>query len=166
MFAIQRLRQGSDIRFDSVVTVFSDVISPGKMLYASLEYVDMYGLNWGETMMPPIIAIIPGLSKLLGADSIMGSAEVLTNYMTPTGQFWGGMGTTIIADIFISFGGIGVVVFLYCLGMFVHKKWNNSMINLLVETSLASSCIFMARSSFFLPVRSIIWSLLLSEVKF
>lgn len=165
MFAIQRLRQGiSDLRFNSVVTVFSDVISPGKMLYASLEYVDKYGLNWGETMMPPIIAIIPGLSKLLGEDTVVGSAEVLTNYMTPAGQYWGGMGTTIIADVYISFGGIGVIVFFYCLGMFVHKRWKNSMTNLLVEISLASSCIFMARSSFFLPMRSIIWSLLFCAI--
>lgn len=156
MFSIQRIRANNEVHIDSLFFLFSDVIAPSRTLYASMEYVDKLGLNYGQTMLPQVIGVFPGLSRFLGDWTTVGSAETMTRYLAD-GTTNSGLGTTIIVDIYICFGFIGVVLLMMFLGWFVHKRWKSPIFEMVVQVSLMSSCLFMGRSAYLLPLHEIIW---------
>lgn len=159
MFAIQRVRSGYDVEVDSMLFLFSDIIAPSQTLYAAFEYVDKFGFNYGQTMLPPIIGIIPGLGTALGSWTTVGSAETMTRYLAD-GVNSSGLGTTIIVDVYLCFGFGGVVLLLYILGKFVHKQWKSPQTHLIIQTALMASSIFMGRSTYLLPLHGILWGLM------
>lgn len=156
MFSIQRLRSHSDVQIDSLFFLLSDVIAPSRTLYASMEYVDKMGLNYGQTMLPQVIGVFPGLSSYLGDWTTVGSAETMTRYLAD-GTTNSGLGTTIIVDIYICFGFLGVVFLMMYLGWFVHKRWKSPLFEMVVRVSLMSSCLFMGRAAYLLPLHEIVW---------
>lgn len=160
MYAIQIIRQGSSTYSTSLFRILSDVIAPSQTFLASLEYVDKFGINYGQSFMPSIYGLIPGLATFIGDSAKVGSAEILTSYLYD-GTNNSGLGTTVIADIYLSFGFIGVVILMFMLGWLVHKTWKNSMNDMLIQVSLFSACVFMGRSVYLLPLRFIVWSIVI-----
>ena len=160
MYAIQIIRQGGDTYSTSLFRMLSDVIVPSQTFLASLEYVDKFGLNYGQSFLPSLFGLIPGLATFIGDSAKMGSAEILTGFLYD-GSNNSGMGTTIIADIYLSFGFVGVIILMYFLGCFVHKTWKNTMNDMLIQVSLFSTCVFMGRSAYLSPLRLIVWSIII-----
>ena len=160
MYAIQIIRQGGSTFSTSLFKVLSDIIIPSQTYLASLEYVDKYGINYGQSFLPSIFGLIPGLATFIGDSAKMGSAEILTAYLYD-GTNNSGLGTTIIADIYLSFGLIGVVILMYLLGWLVHKTWKKTMNDMLIQVSLFSTCVFMGRSAYLSPLRLIVWSIII-----
>ena len=163
MYVLQITRQGGNSFNTSFFYLFSDMIIPGNVFYESIGYVEKYGLNYGSTMLPPLISCFPGLSSFLGNWTTVTSAEVMTWYLSGPRET-AGLGTTIFTDIYISFGVVGVPLFMYLLGYYANKKWRNSFYSLVINTAFFSSCLFMCRSSFFLPMRLIFWGLIFSKI--
>ena len=163
MYVLQITRQGGNSFNAGFFYLFSDMIIPGNVFFESVGYVEKNGLNYGLSMMPPLIGCIPGLSSFLGSWTTEGSAEIMTKYLSGAGDVVG-LGTTIFADIYLSFGVIGVPLFMYLLGYYANKKWRNSFYGLVINTAFFSSCLFMCRAGYFLPMRLILWGLLFSKI--
>lgn len=163
MYILQITRQGGNSFNTGFFYLFSDMIIPGNVFFESIGYVEKNGLNYGLSMMPPLIGCIPGLSSILGSWTTEGSAEIMTKYLSGAGDV-AGLGTTIFADIYLSFGVIGVPLFMYLLGYYANKKWRNSFYGLVINTAFFSSCLFMCRAGYFLPMRLILWGLLFSKI--
>lgn len=158
MYAIQIIRQGGDTYSTSLFRMLSDVIVPSQTFLASLEYVDKFGINFGQSFLPSLFGLVPGLATFIGDSARIGSAEIFTSYLDD-GTSLSGLGTTIIADIYISFGFVGVIVLMYFLGWFVHKTWKNSLYDMIIQVSLFSTCIFMGRSAYLSPLRLMVWGI-------
>lgn len=163
MYIVQIYRQGNGVYSTNIFYVLSDMIIPLRSYLGTIDYVDHYGVNYGTTMMPSFYSLIPGLSTVIGNAATTGSAETITRYLTE-GNITSGLGTTIISDIYLSFGAIGVIVFMFVLGKFVHRRWKNPMNDMLIQMGLFSCCVFMGRAAFFSPLRVIIWSMLFSSL--
>lgn len=160
MYAVQIIRQGGDTYSTSLFRMLSDVLIPSQTFIASLEYVDKFGVNYGQSFLPSFFGLVPGLASFIGDSAKMGSAEILTGYLYD-GTSRSGLGTTIIADIYLAFGFVGVVILMYFLGWFVHKTWKNTLNDMLIQVSLFSTCVFMGRSAYLSPLRLIVWSIII-----
>lgn len=162
MYIIQITRTSGSAFSTDFLSLAKDLVIPANCFYGSIEYVDKFGVNLGETMIVPLLGLIPGSTALFGAR--LGSAEVLTRYLFGAQEVTSGLGTTIIADIYISFGVVGVAFFMYWLGALVNKKWKYELTDMLVKAGFYSSCIFICRSQYFLPIRFIIWGLIFTNI--
>ncbi len=163
MYGIQILRQGGDTYTTSVFFLFSDVIAPSRAFIGGLDYVDHFGYTFGVTMLHSFYALIPGLATAIGDSASIGSAEAITMYLAD-GVTTGGLGTTIIVDIYLCFGFIGVIIFMYFGGMLVHRTWKSPINDILIQISLFSCCVFIGRSAYFSPLRLIVWSILFCNI--
>lgn len=164
MYAIQIFRQGGDTySTNSILRLFSDVIAPSRAYLGGFEYVNHYGYTYGVTMLHSFYSLIPGLATFIGESASIGSAEAITYYLAD-GTVTGGLGTTIIADVYISFGFVGVLVFMYYLGWFVHKTWTDPLNDMLIQMAMLSCCVFMGRSAYFSPLRLIVWSIVFCSI--
>ena len=72
-----------------------------------------------------------------------------------------GLGTNIIADLYISFGIVGVCIFMYFLGYIVRKSYLlaklGSIYYMLLYTVLFSLSVYMVRSEFFYGLNIWLW---------
>lgn len=78
--------------------------------------------NKGLTFFPAFFVLIPGLDRLYSSatKNVMGlrSEDVITYLGLGKGEEWG-MGSSAVADVYISFGPIGVIIIFFLLGMFL-----------------------------------------------
>lgn len=166
MSIIQITRTGDSYYSRSLILMFTDITIPSSTLYNTLEYVDTNGITYLKTMLAPLIGCVPGLGSMFSNISNYSSASVLTEYMITDSRMMGvGMGSTIISDIYLGSGIIGVIVLMLMLGRLINVLNNNKGLNYkVVECAFFASCIFMCRSSYFYPARFIIWSVLIMYV--
>lgn len=152
MWIIQNNRAKQDINMGEVnyVMLFTDLTIPSRTLYVGMEYVEKNGYTYGKSMMAGILGVIPKLPSLF-SDSIreMGSAELITNYTYDSlGSFSErrtGLGTTIIADIYLSFGTWGVVCLMFFLGRFVdihQRRANSNVYSLIILAAMLANSVF------------------------
>lgn len=162
MSIIQITRTGDSYYSRSLILMFTDLTIPSSTLYNTLEYVDINGITYLKTMLAPLIGCVPGMGSMFANINSYSSASVLTEYMITDSWMEGvGMGSTIISDLYLGSGIIGVVFFMIILGRWINILNNNKGLNyMIVECAFFASCIFMCRSSYFYPTRFIIWSLL------
>lgn len=164
MYAIQIYRQGGDsLSTNSIIRLFSDIIIPSRAYLGGFEYVEKMGLTYGVSLLHNFYELIPGLGSAVGDSATIGSAEAITTFLFD-GTSSSGLGTTIIADVYISFGFVGVLFFMYYLGWFVHKTWKEPLNDMLIQMAMFSCCVFMGRSAFFSPLRLIVWSIVFCSI--
>ncbi len=81
-------------------------------------YPDIVPYNNGISFFSGMLVLIPGLERIVSSyiqtDSLK-SSEIIT---TLQGTSWG-MGSSIVADVYISFGIIGVIIVFFILGLFI-----------------------------------------------
>ena len=138
--------------------------------YVAMEYVSKNGLTYGRTMLSEPLGIIPFLSSILQYNNTeLSSASFLTDYSYTyiiSNREFIGLGTNIIADIYLSFGGIGVIVLMYLLGKFV--TWamfgaqNLHYYSTIVFTIILSYGAYWIRTGLLHPARTIVWALLIA----
>lgn len=164
MYAIQVFRQGGDTySTNSVIRIFSDIIIPSRAYLGGFEYVEKMGFTYGVSLLHNFYELIPGLGSAIGDSATIGSAEAITSFLSD-GTSSSGLGTTIIADIYISFGFLGVVLFMFFGGMFVHKTWKDPLNDTLIQMALFSCCVFIGRSAYFSPLRLIVWGIVFCSI--
>lgn len=163
MFTIVLMRgynQESDFIFSDLVM---DLVINNRSSYLALEIVDHDGLNFGKSMISPVAAPIPLLQNILInsglKESDLSSSLFFTVYTF--GEFDGfGLGSNIIADIYISWGTIGVILLMFILGFFVNKSRLNLTKNVYYLTAYAvlmSYSVYLVRAEYFVFLRYLIW---------
>lgn len=171
MWAISQMRSSYELNMISNSALFFvDLTVNNRNTYVAMEYVDDEGYTWGRTMLGGPLAIIPFASHILGIDNRkVGSAEVLTDYSFAINH-WNreqiGLGTNIIADIYLSFGLLGVIVLMYLLGKAVNKYLCQAKrldyYSLIVYTVIMAYGIYGVRTGLTHPCRMLVWALVIA----
>ena len=150
----------------------SDLIINNRNLYVGMQYVDdsKHGYTYGYNYIPNILSPIPFLpslfTKYILETSVVDltSQQMLTNYTRDDlgeSSLDYELGTNCVVDVYMAFGLLGVIVFFYCLGIFIKYLEVNMSSN--VKTACAyivlfTGIVFFCRSSFLGPVKNLVWA--------
>lgn len=164
--SLSYMRSG-DGKISNIFDAFIDIIVVNRNTFAAIEYVNNNGYTYGTSMLSYILQPIPfGQSIIFNAFNLdpyyTSSASLLTTEALGYERSLG-LGTNIIADVYLSFGVIGVISFMFFAGWFVAKsKYLASYrINyMIIYTVLVANSVFLVRAEFFYCLQEIIWCLI------
>ena len=102
-------------------------LSVNTLNYALFNVPEKYDYRYGLFQLQYIYGIIPGLagimSKILyGADTQYYSSSKFITYLIQGNRPTYGNGTSVVADFYLDFGVIGVIIGLFLFGLFVRKN--------------------------------------------
>lgn len=154
--------KGNDLGFAN------DLIMNNRSLYFLVEYADNNGYTWGITLLGGILSVIPFASNiflsLTGLPSdYLGSATYNT-YLTLGKIRSIGIGTNVVADVYIAFGLIGALILFYYFGKsikYFRDKSHNDFYAGIIYYALISRVIFTPRSGILLNLQLCIWSIVI-----
>lgn len=126
------LQEGSVVDGYNQMKNILSVMPPTKELSTSVNtlhvamtyYPDKQPFDMGASFLPSFLKIIPGLTgffQLFSGLQMKGSDLIISELFFEGGQIEWGLGSSIIADIYISFGVLGVLLVFYVLGRFI--RW-------------------------------------------
>lgn len=174
MFVIQITRAGDS--FDSSVIsaagVVSDLVIPSRSNFLVFEVINEKGLSYGITTLRGFISSIPSLDSYLntiGIDTkMMGSAYFFTDYTEHMGhEVKTGLGTTLQADLMLSFGWLGLIFFFFIgrgVNVLYMRMKNGHYYSTVVYFSLICFSVFWVRAELSYPFRVFVWSLIMSKI--
>lgn len=118
---------------------------------------DQVDYSYGKTFFPHFFKIIPGLSFLFtiifGNDVLINTSDIITNAFF-SGKPVYGLGSSVVADVYLAFGVLGVIVIFCIFGYFLKYLENrtfclsNSMYSIALSFSCFSSFLYVCRSNF------------------
>ncbi len=165
------LAGANKIEFESGYDTTMELSNSMNTLYRSLSNVPEYhDYFFGQLWLGNLLSSVPFLQNayqgLTGINRYeMGSAQYIT-YLHYGLNPRSGDGTTLIADIYLNFGLIGVIFFMFLLGLFLKKVQNKlnqeSFYWIVIAALLASIAFYMGRSGLFTGVRPILWGLIIT----
>lgn len=144
-----------------------DLIVSNYPLYAGYDYVNEEGYLYGSNMFTYLFAPLPLVPSLMSSLLFDSSPSELTtaNLITKRANSTYGLGTNMVIDIYMAFGFVGVVIFMFFLGFVITFVQVNAFINkfkfVIVHGLLISFSIYLPRASMFDPLRHVIWALFL-----
>lgn len=126
-----------------------------------VNYVDNYGCVYGQNMLFQLLSIIPFaqsfILRLMGGSFAETSSGFYTNYF----DRGSGLGTSLVGDVYYSFGIWGIYLLMFVYGYFVKKINNNqSVYGYLLYLIFTSNAIFAARVEYLYIVRNMSFSLI------
>lgn len=132
--------------------LFLDLIVCARTLYESIDYVSMNSLLFGVSYIPYIFGFIPGggifaTSLLLGKQTKdVNSGYILTDFANAPY----GLGTNMIADMYINFSYVGVAFGMFLFGVLVSRMEScDTKYRMFVYYSLIANSIYIPRASIF-----------------
>lgn len=150
----------------------TDMIINNRNLYVGMQYVDdpKHGYTYGYNYIPNMLSPIPFLPSLftqyiLGTTVVnLTSQQILTNYTRDdlgekTLDYE--LGSNCVADVYMAFGVVGVIVLFYYLGIFVRyleDRMESNVKVVCVYLLLFTGVIFFCRGSFFGPIKNVVWA--------
>ena len=149
------------------VDLFMDLIVNNRNTFVAIDYVDNHGITYGISMLGNIFRIIPMLSgylhPLLGLSVYETTSSLLiTKEALGEGSILG-LGTSIIADIYLAFGVCGVMIFMGILGYFIHYLENkmkyNYIYSIIIYVTLMSYSVTLVRAEYFYSLNQIVISI-------
>ena len=159
------------VKFNSSYDGTLELANSARTLYKSISNVpERHDYFYGKLWVSQLLANIPLAQSLylnISGDKFyeLDSAEYIT-YIT-RGRFstWG-EGTSLIADIYLNFGTIGIIIFMFLLGIFFKKIMNefelkSNLYWIIAGAILASYSFYLGRAGIFYPLRPMLWSILL-----
>ena len=95
----------------------------------------------------------------------LSSGYIITIEALGPNPTWG-LGTNLIADIYMNFGLFGVLIFMFLLGVIIRKlqisvQTKSNILNLVVYLFLLSFSLYMPRTTYFTPLRFVLWSIII-----
>ncbi len=159
------ISDGSDV---GRLGMFTDLIVCTRNLYAAYDIVCTEGFTYGETLLADFLSPIPMLQSFISdifsiPGDFMGSAGFLTYKEFGFGSRLG-LGTHIVADIYLCGGLLSLLLFYY-LGKFVvkarEKMRSGNILWSIVYIGFVGNAIYYARSSFFGNTRLLLWAILI-----
>lgn len=168
MFAILVYRSGGGASAGSLAELAMDLIITNHNTFEALTIVQDHGLSFGRSMLGYTLGVVPFLQNIVfsitGIDPDTATSAMIITEATLGTTDGAGTGTTLIADIYLAFGTVGVVLFMGFLGWFIRKLQNvgrGNIYYLLVYGILMGMSVYIARAEFFYPLKTILWSCLL-----
>lgn len=172
MWIVQNTRAKQDVDFSNLnyAMILTDMTIPSRQTYVAMEYVDDKSITYGKSMSFGVIGVIPKLASCFKESmEELGSAELLTAYtfdnLNRDYTQYTGLGTTMVADTYLAFGGLGVVILMFTLGNFVNVQNARAsalnMYSMLTIAVLLSNSIFLARASYTHFLKYAIWTIVL-----
>jgi oligosaccharide repeat unit polymerase len=153
---------------NSTLDFTNDLVVNNRNLYVLVDYADNHGLTFGLNMLASVIGIIPGAVTLFSNTfnipvDFMTAAGFNTFLEFGLGSTWG-LGGNMVGDVYLSFGFIGVLLAFFFLGIFVSKViscYKTNVSYYITYCILTFSSIYMNRESFFMPLRGILFSIII-----
>lgn len=148
------------------IDFLSDFYINNRSLYSLVGYTINHGYTYGLTLLSGILGVVPFLvgvfCSLTGIHSdFLGSAQF--NSFITLGHIRNvGIGTNIVADIYLAFGLIGVVVIFYIFGKAVSLIKYRSSYNIYYMVAyyiLVGRAMYTCRSGIFMNLQPILWSI-------
>ena len=154
-------------KIGNIYDAFIDIIIVNRNTFAAIEYVNNNGYTYGTSMLSYLLQPIPfGQSIIFNIFNLdpnyMASSKLLTTEALGYDRSIG-LGTNIIADIYLSFGVIGIIIFMFFGGWFVSKaKYlaKYKMNYMVIYAVLIANSVFLVRAEFFYCLQEIIWALI------
>lgn len=168
---VSRSAEGA-FEVNSFVDLFMDLIINNRNSFTAVEYVNNHGYSYGVSMLAYILKVIPFIQgvvcSLFGLDpNILRSGSILTIDTLGDEATWG-LGTNIIADLYLAFGAPGVIILMYILGYLVHKSEQKAkqgdIYYLLLYTVFISLSVYMVRSEYFYGLSLFVWAFCIINV--
>lgn len=175
MTTIGFLRSGIDesslvLNIDNIVR---DIVIPARNNYLVYEVVEQDGMSFGGNFFVGVIGIIPAFPRLLSLMGmnlyLLGSAEYFTEYTQATVDYkLPGLGTMLQADAYYAFGFVGIIFVFFVIGFATDKFFkdlkNGNYYSYAIYSCLMANSIFWIRGASTLPIKSILWSILVLYV--
>lgn len=169
MYGLQVYRMGGPIANNmEFADLISDLIFNARNTYVCMDYVEKHGLSYGSTMLAYAVSPVPFANGLMIdltglPEWKTSSAQLITAVTLRPGAKWG-LGTNIIADIYLAFGTPGVIILMYALGYFIAYTLKNAGRNIYCLTAysvMMAYSVVLVRCEFLFPLRTLLWSLLI-----
>jgi len=179
---IDMIQYSSEMKSDAVSSKLSfspstfELSKSVKTMHASVMYTEKEGHTFGLFQGFQIIGIIPGMGQLImplfGIDSeMLKSSRFLTEQLNADH----GLGTTAVADIWLDFGIIGIVIVFFIFGYFLRKMdeymYSHLSLNIFLYILIAvflSKAFYIGRSTILILFRDVVlgYIVLLIGIKF
>jgi len=155
-----------ELNGQSSILLFSDLMGASSELCLGYEYVDKFGIQYpGKVILIPLQPI-PLLPSLV-AKAIWGkvpyelaASSIMNDYLGKAYNYNASLGNHIVADIYIHWGLIGVILFFALFGRCIRYIDQNKYSNLFVAGSFilaVSYALYLPRDSIFTLLRPIIF---------
>lgn len=147
-----------------------DLVLASAPLYNLVSLADNNGMTHGGNMLLQSLSVFPFAQSLVIDMFELDINDLQTSSIVATKKMYGslnsGAGTSIIADLYYSFGLFGIVIFMFVLGIIVTSLSNSieaktSIISLIAYVGLFSTSIFYARVEYLYGLRYISWAILI-----
>lgn len=154
-----------EFSIDGYYNMTLDFVVNAWTLYTGVEYAQVNGLNWGSTFLKPLLGVIPFLQSLVESTfslKLPSSAVIFTTIGLGEGATWG-LGTNLVASVYISFGVFGCIVLFSCFGFIVEKArinmiYKNTIWSNILYFALVGMAIYYPRTDLLTPLKSIFWT--------
>jgi oligosaccharide repeat unit polymerase len=140
------------------------------VIYAN-EITNSTGIHYGLTWLGPLAGLIPFLQGFLVKNNILkletlNSPNLFTFYKHGNLNV-SGEGSSILADLLVNFGHIGVILGMLMIGMLFKKiisikSIQNSITTNFVVIILVSCSIYITRSTILYPLKFILWGFIIN----
>lgn len=164
---IDVIEYGWDILVSSenfIILSLTDFIVNVRNLYDGIVYAQENGLLYGQSYVPYLFSFIPFGGSVLTPliigkiPSEVNTATILTNNIDANY----GIGTNIIADVYMNFSLCGVIVFMFLFGMLVQKsKQSSSVSGHFLYFSLLANAMYLGRASIVAWVDMFVFNLII-----
>ena len=157
-------RVGGNVDNFAFVDVFMDLIINNRNTFVAVDYVDHEGITFGKSMLACVFRVIPFLSSLmhnlLNLNTSETSSSILLTKETLGDDFTLGLGTSIIADLYLGFGVVGVIFFMWILGIIIkyleNKVHQNNIYHIIIYAVFISQAVYIVRSEYFFSLNQIV----------
>lgn len=146
------------------MSLFGDFLPASLATPFFIEYTESYGYTYGSNYLLVVLSIIPFLAGLVQKSGFVSAQEshyFFTTYINGE-DFDSGLGTSMVGDLYYSFGFIGVVVAFFLVGYFSSWLHHENTTNPLASPyagiafcGLMSEAFFMTRGVFLIVVKPI-----------
>lgn len=137
-----------------------------RIMHASVSYTETYGHTYGVFQGFQIISIVPGAGLLIKSlygidDEMLKSSRLLTQFIGADH----GLGTTVVADLWLDFGIIGIVLAFLFFGFFLRRldeyTYSHLSLNILWYILVAiflSKAFYIGRSTIIILFREVVFA--------
>lgn len=150
------------------------MIINARSLYVLVDRADNKGFNYGKTWLGSVCSVFPFMQGLVMKTFNIPPEDFSTTELTTYLEFGQdndkafGLGTNVIGDIYICFGIIGVMLFMFLGGRFVQTMYvgslNENIYNALIYCCLFTLSVYYTRAVYLSPLRTIAWTYLLLHI--
>lgn len=170
MWFIQVLRSGGNIS-DYIYEwyyIISDFLIPNTNTYLSVEIIEKSGPTYGVSLLSQLLAPIPFAQSIVYSLFDMSISETSSSHLfTKYIGSIAGMGTNVVADIYLAFSICGVILIMFFFGKIVAYSKDNLWINYrvsLIYLFLSALSIYLIRSSIFYTIRFLFYGIVISYI--